>query len=53
MMLDYIRNNHWTSRLCKSTRGTAIGLADDGTVQEEQSLDPVDYVRVQEEQPLV
>ena len=39
MMLDYIRNNHWTSRLCKSTRGTAVGLVDDGIVQEEQSLD--------------
>ena len=39
MMLDYIRNNHWTSKLCKSTKGTAIGLVDDGRVQEVQSLD--------------
>ena len=38
-VVDFIRNNHWTSRLCKSTRGTAIGLVDDDIVQEEQSLD--------------
>ena len=47
MMLDYIRNNHSSRRLCKSIRGTAIGLVDDGIVQEE-----LDVGRVQQEQPL-
>ena len=38
MMLDYKRNNHCTSRLCKSTRGTTIRSDDYGRVQQEQPL---------------